>query len=139
MNNISILDQLEQATHKKNRLAFAFAAPLAGIIPFFSWWLIHFEVSQNPLLWLVAIGGLIYSAITVFSWGKTAFQSGIKSFGFVLLLEGILTFSVTLWVSIVSLGFLIVINAIATSTNLVLDKKSNRAAIRATAPVKKKK
>ena len=68
-------------------------------------------------LYLV-LGGLAYSAKTVWQWGTVAFQNAFKAFGFVVLLEGVMVTSHILWLSITALVYLMAINGIATGCNL---------------------
>lgn len=69
-------------------------------------------VSTAPAL---ALGGLVYSAQTVFQWARLAFISIAKSLGFVVLLEGVMVTSPVQWLALLALGYLIVINAVATA------------------------
>jgi hypothetical protein len=39
------------------------------------------------------LGGLAYSAISVYEWAQSAFHLWVKAAGFVLLLEGTVTFA----------------------------------------------
>jgi hypothetical protein len=57
--------------------------------------------------------------MTVFSWAKIAFRHPLKAIGFVVLLEGAMTFVSDGWIGLPSLGLLILINGLATDTNLV--------------------
>jgi hypothetical protein len=96
---------------------------LGGFVPLASFFVAHFELSAiTPLytqraLYLV-LGGLAYSAKTVWQWGTLAFQNGFKAFGFVVLLEGVMVTSHILWLSIAALVYLMAINGIATGCNL---------------------
>jgi hypothetical protein len=66
------------------------------------------------------LGGLVFSALTVFRWGRLAFGSPVKALGFVVLAEGVMTFCSTAWLSVVALGYLVLINAIATGCTIAL-------------------
>jgi hypothetical protein len=83
----------------------------------------HYGVQVHPALWVLVLGGLVYSALTVFKWGVAAFSSPVKSVGFVLLLEGTLTFSNEHALALGALAILAFINAVATACNLIAQKK----------------
>jgi hypothetical protein len=91
---------------------------LGGIIPGFTWTIIHFEAAATPALWILAGGGLLYSSIAVFEWATAAFGNPFKSVGFVVLLEGALAFSHVWAVSLSALGLLVFINAVAAACRL---------------------
>lgn len=57
----------------------------------------------------------------MFQWGRLAFGSPVKALGFVVLAEGVMTFCSTAWRSVVALGYLVLINAIATGGTIALD------------------
>ncbi len=82
------------------------------------------------MLWLLVAGGLTYSAMTVYSWSKVAFRHSLKAVGFVVLLEGAMTFVPNIWIGLPSLGLLVVINGLATGTNLVNDSRESRSPVR---------
>jgi hypothetical protein len=83
----------------------------------------------NPSSALVA-GGLVYSAKTVWQWGRLAFACPWKATGFVLLLEGVMVLSRIEWLSVAALVYLVGINAIATGCLLA---RSDRPTVNATA------
>jgi hypothetical protein len=120
-----VVQQVRLALHRRNRLPTALGAALGGIVPVLSFELAHHEVDRAVSLfgqvpaWLVA-GGLLFSALTVYRWGKLCFASPAKALGFVLLLEGAMTFASTPWLSFVALTFLVGINATATGAALAL-------------------
>jgi len=117
------VDQVRIALRPRNRLATFLGFLLGGFVPLASFFVAHFELSAiTPLyaqraLYLV-LGGLAYSAKTVWQWGTLAFQNGFKAFGFVVLLEGVMVTSHILWLSIAALVYLMAINGIATGCNL---------------------
>ena len=82
------------------------------------------------MLWLLVAGGLTYSAMTVYSWAKIAFKLPLKALGFVILLEGGMTFVPDAWIGLPSLGLLILINGLATGSNLVNDSRESRLPMR---------
>jgi hypothetical protein len=127
----AILDQIATALRPGNRLALAIAAILGGFIPAASYVVAHYEVAMSPAKWILVLAGLAYSGLTVFEWANIAFRSVLKSAGFVVLLEGISTFASTEALSLTAVSCLVFINAVATSTNLINDRKESRACARA--------
>ena len=126
VNQLGVIDQIVVAFERKNLLATLFGFWLGGIVPFAVYVTAHNSVQAQPSLWLLVVAGLIYSATTVFKWGTVAFTSKVKAVGFVVLLEGILTFSPEHGLAIAALATLMVINAIATASNLVANRRQSR-------------
>src|ERR1700741_677292 len=88
-----VLDQVAEATKPANRLAFAVGSLLGGFIPVASYTVCHHEMlaelAAKDLVWfflhgVLVLAGLIYSAVTVFSWAKVAFKHPAKALGFVV-------------------------------------------------------
>jgi len=121
-----IVDMVRSASHKKNRVAMAAGFILGGWVPAVTYLVSHFHVQALPMLWLLVAGGLTYSAMTVFSWAKIAFRHPLKALGFVVLLEGAMTFVPDGWIGLPSLGLLVLVNGLATGTNLVNDSREGR-------------
>jgi len=121
-----IVDMVRSASHKRNRVAMVAGFILGGWVPMVTYLVSHIHVQDLPMLWLLVAGGLTYSAMTVFSWAKIAFRHPLKALGFVVLLEGAMTFVPDGWIGLPSLGLLILINGLATGTNLVNDSRVNR-------------
>jgi len=122
---------VRSAIHKKNRIAMSAGFVLGGWVPTVTYLVSHFHVQSQPQLWLLVAGGLTYSAMTVFEWAKIAFRHPLKALGFVILLEGGMTFVPDLWIGLPSLGLLVLINGLAAGTNLVNDSRENRLLVRA--------
>jgi hypothetical protein len=102
---------------------------LGGLVPVTTYVVAHYEIDYASPLYLqlsavMVLGGLLYSATTVFSWGKRAFASNSKALGFVVLTEGALVVSHIVWLSLFALAYLVMINGIATGCTLALDHKS---------------
>jgi VIT1/CCC1 family predicted Fe2+/Mn2+ transporter len=120
---LGVVDQVREALKPKARLATFMGFLLGGLVPLASFVVAHHELDHGQPLWAqvalyIVIGGLVYSARTVYDWGKLAFRSGFKSLGFVVLLEGVMVTSSTGWLGLVALAYLIVINGTATACNL---------------------
>lgn len=129
---LSIVEQVKAAGQKQNRLAVAAGFILGGFVPSASFVLAHYEIKPTEPLWMqmptvLVVAGLIYSAKTVFDWACIAFRQPLKALGFVVLVEGVMTFSKTAALSYVALALLVCINGIATGCNLALDTKANKA------------
>jgi len=118
---LPIVTQVKKAFLKKNRTATLAGFILGGFVPLAGYTIAHTEVSVDPHLWVLVGGSLSYSAWTVIKWGMIAFQNTFKAIGFTILAEGTMTFSHTEWLSVAGLVLLIVINGVATGTNLALD------------------
>lgn len=110
-----VVAQVRTAVAPENRLATLAGFLLGGLVPVASFFVAHYELSGawDPKALLV-LGGLLFSARTVFAWAKLAFQNGSKAFGFVVLVEGVMVFSGLAWLSWVCLAYLVVINGVAT-------------------------
>jgi hypothetical protein len=140
VNQLGVIDQALVAFERQNLLATLFGGWLGGIVPFGVFMTAHYSTMKTfnisgvevsgAWLWILVAAGLIYSATTVFNWGVSAFSSKSKAFGFVVLLEGILTFSPEYGLAIAALVTMMLINAIATSCNLISQRKEARAEAR---------
>ena len=126
-NPDSVIVQFMVATHPENRLAAITGLILGGFVPTATFTIAHNAINHDVAFWhqlnsLFVAGGLAYSAITVFKWGCLAFQSKPKALGFVILIEGVMTFAGIGWLAAMALALLVTINGIATACNLVNDK-----------------
>jgi VIT1/CCC1 family predicted Fe2+/Mn2+ transporter len=119
---IGVVAQVRAALAPKARLATALGFLLGGFVPLSTYFVVHYEVTEAPLYTqtavALAIGGLTFSAKTVFHWASLAFQGVAKALGFVVLAEGVMTFSHIQWLSVAALVYLIAINGVATGCNL---------------------
>jgi hypothetical protein len=123
----SIISQIEIAA--RNPLPAVIGALIGALVPSATFMVGHYElVSWTEPKSLIVLGGLVFSALTVFRWGRLAFGSAAKALGFVILAEGVMTFCSTAWLSIVALGYLVLINAIATGCTIALDAVRDRTA-----------
>ncbi len=120
--NVGVVAQVRIACAPANRLATFVGALLGAVVPLATSMVAHYELDtvapwRDPLALLV-LGGLLYSATTVYSWGRLAFGSWAKALGFTVLLEGVMVASGQAWLSIMALVYLCAINAIATGVTL---------------------
>jgi hypothetical protein len=111
------------------KLAFANPLPLligaliGALVPIATYTVGHAELDASgwgSVPGAIVVGGCVFSAITVYKWGRRAFDSALKALGFVVLSEGVMTFSHTPWLSVLMLGFLMAINAVANGANLAV-------------------
>lgn len=120
-----IVTQLEVAI--KNPHAAAIGAVLGGLIPWFGRTLAHGEIqrswtSSRPLalaMIMVVLGCGAFSGLSVYKFGKAAFNDTRKALGFVLALEGVMLVAHGL-TSGVALAVLILINAVANGSVIAL-------------------
>ncbi len=131
---LGVVDQVVEAFRPRNRLATVLGFIAGGVVPAATFVEAHCELDlDQPLHSQVAtylvLGGLLFSAKTVFAWAKLAFQDGWKAAGFVVLLEGVM---ITSHVPILPLGLLallVAINGIATGCILSLGRRGGTIAL----------
>jgi hypothetical protein len=126
-----VVRQVRLAFSRNNLLATCLGFLLGGFVPLASYVVAHYEVvasgSAKEILWALlsqkgtylVLGGLAYSAKTVFAWGRAAFHDSWKAIGFVVLLEGVMVTSSTHWLALASLAMLVGINGTATGCGLL--------------------
>lgn len=120
---LGVVDQVRLALRPGSRLAFALGSFLGAVVPFVTFHYSHTEIDLARPLWLqpralFVLGGLTFSAVTMYGWGKMAFLQKTKALGFVLLMEGTMVTTRTHWLALVALAYLCAINAVATACNL---------------------
>src|SRR5438445_12869383 len=73
----------------RNPLPAVIGALLGALVPSATFMVGHYELTSwtEPKA-LIVLGGLVFSALTVFRWGRLAFGSPVKALGFVVLAEG---------------------------------------------------
>lgn len=87
------------------------AAIAAGFLPIASFVMAHIESATNPFLWVLVAAALTFSAPTLADWAKKWCGNQYKAWGFTVLLEGVMVFSHTAWLSYMGLVILVAINA----------------------------
>jgi hypothetical protein len=115
---VSPVDQVRRAFAPQRRLSAALGFILGGFVPVATFTIVHHEVATYPLLWILVAGGLLYSALSVYTWAKQTFTLTAKALGFVLLTEGAVTFAHTSWLSVAGLTILVTINGICATVAL---------------------
>lgn len=127
-----------KSAKSKHLAAALLGAVLGGFVPIASFIIAHVMMEGVRLATMHAhfttylvLGGLLYSAPTVYAWSKKAFGGDnfvgkIKPLGFVLLLEGVMITSsdkiAVQAVSFAALGILVFINAVASGCKLALKR-----------------
>lgn len=112
-----VVDQVRAALKPQNRIATLVGFMLGGFVPVATFVTAH-SGSWTALSVALVVGGLLYSARTVYSWGVLAFAERVKALGFVMLLEGVLVTSQTAWLARAALAYLVLINGTATACQL---------------------
>lgn len=106
-----------------NPLPLTIGALIGALVPIATYTVGHAELEAAgwaSVPGAIVVGGCAFSAITVYKWGRRAFDSALKAVGFVVLAEGVMSFSHVAWLSLVVLGFLTAINAVANGANLAM-------------------
>ena len=123
---VDVVTQLECAIRRPQ--ATLIGALVGGIVPWFARTLAH---DQLPAAWssgnaglamvmlAVVLGCAVFSAITVYKFGRATFGDARKALGFVLAIEGVMLVS-TGATSTVALVVLILINALANGAAIAL-------------------
>ena len=117
----------------RNPQAALLGAVIGGMVPWFARTLAHEEIpavwSSNHILAglmvAVVLGCAVFSALTVYKFGRAAFGDARKALGFVLALEGVMLVSRGA-TSTVALALLIVINALANGSVIALAHDATR-------------
>jgi hypothetical protein len=127
-----VVTQLECAF--RNPHAALIGAVIGGLVPWFGRTLAHEEVpaawsagSSTLALAMIAVvlGCALFSAISVYKFGRAAFGDSKKALGFVLALEGVMLVSHGA-TSNAALAVLILINAVANGSVIALAREATR-------------
>ncbi len=94
----SVLSQIQTACVAGNRRASCIGFVLGGVIPALTFFVDRYEVKgdiplHHQIPAFLVLGGMVFSAKTVFEWARLAFHNGFKALGFVVILEGAMIFS----------------------------------------------
>ena len=127
-----VVTQLECAV--RNPHAALIGALIGGLVPWFGRTLAHDQVpaawsagntSLAMIMVAVVLGCALFSALSVYKFGRAAFGDARKALGFVLALEGVMLVS-TGATSTVALAVLILINAVANGSVIALARDATR-------------
>lgn len=123
---IGVIEQVKTAG--KHPTAATVGALLGGFVPLATYVTAHAAPLGLTPATLLVLGGLLFSAKTVFQWGRAAFAGDPwKATGFVLLVEGVMIVAPQAWLGQAALGYLIAINAVATGCTLAQPAQRSKA------------
>ena len=135
----SVIEQVEIALAAGNRKAGFLSIPAGALTPL----AVHCNMAGADI-WntVLAVGGLMYSGITVFNWmfqtfaveAETSFEryrAAAKALGFVVLMEGSLVHAPQAWLQWTMVVLLGATNAIAQHASMVLAKEKHREDVKA--------
>lgn len=139
----SVLNQIQVTCSNGNKRAAFIGFVLGGIIPALTFFVDRYEIQHNVSLLAqipayLVLGGMFFSAKTVFDWARLAFHNTFKAAGFVVLLEGAMIFSGLLPLAVVALVVLVTINGTATACHLVTDWRRELAEMKSVKTVARK-
>lgn len=122
-----VVETIKVAFQSRNMVWTGFGLVFGGWAPLASYIIAHIELQGHYQNYKSAmlVGALLFSAPTVFQWFKEVFDSAVKAFGLVVLLEGVMCFSDTVWLGISALVLLMVINGIQSGCNMALRREKN--------------
>lgn len=126
VKELGVIGQVRAAM--SNPVALLIGALLGGFVPVATYCVAHHEAKGFNLAMALVFGGLVYSAKTVWAWGRLAFNCTWKATGFVLLIEGVMVTSNQAWLGLVALAYLVSINAVATGCLLAMRDAPPKAA-----------
>jgi hypothetical protein len=127
---VDIVSQLECAIRRPH--ATLIGAVVGGLVPWFARTLAH---DQLPAAWsagsralaaimiAVVLGCAVFSAITVYKFGRATFGCAKKALGFVAAIEGVMLVSTGI-TSSVALAVLVLINALANGSVIALAREA---------------
>jgi hypothetical protein len=121
-----VVAQCRAALARGNRLAAVVGLLIGGFVPVATYLVAHAAAGLWTLPAVLAAGGLLFSAPTVFGWARLAFGgagklSAVKACGFVVLLEGVMVAARGLGLPTLgyaALVYLVAINAAATAARI---------------------
>jgi hypothetical protein len=128
---MGVVDEVVIALNGRNWLATALGFIAGGVVPVATYLEAHHDVDPSRPLHAqvttyLVLGGLVFSAKTVFRWATRAFADGWKAAGFVVLLEGVMITSHVPVLPLVLLAILVAVNGIATGCTLSVERSRAR-------------
>lgn len=131
MDNKSIIAQLKTAT--SNFAGMTIGGVCGALVPVGTNHVTHSLLDGNLLqaspLSAMVFGGLVFSCLSVFSFSRSVFGSWYKALGFVMAIEGYMTFT-SGWLSTTALVFLVAINLIANGCRVAAERQAELDAIK---------
>lgn len=96
----------------------AVGAFFGGFLPIAGYHTVHYDVQGNGYLWIIVAACLSVSARKTYELSKLAFGDGLTALGFVVCLEGVMSFSPSTVLAVAALIGLILVNAVAAGSVL---------------------
>lgn len=130
--SLPIATQVRLAFQKQNRIEAVAGLFFGGYVPVAIWEFVHYELTSDIALWFqpkayFVLAGLVVSLITVVMLAQSAFDNWFKAVGFAILVEGAMTMSSNIYLSLSGLLLLIVINGLSSACLLALKKQTDKA------------
>lgn len=143
MNSLPVTESIRKACLKTNRLGLTIASLVGALVPIGIFSIAHTDgvldraqpLWAQPLAYL-ALGGLVYSALSVAAWTGRLHRNPVKGVVWTILVEGLMTLAPEqlAWLSWVCLAYLVCINAISNGCNAALDRSESHKERRARRP-----
>lgn len=133
--HLGVVDEVFLAFRSGTPLVPILGFILGGIVPVATYLEAHYDMSSVEPLHVqtttyLVLGGLVFSAKTVFQWLRRAWRDGWKAAAVVLILEGIMVQSSVPVLPWVILAILVAINGTATACILSLDRQGQKSRTR---------
>jgi hypothetical protein len=131
MQTRSIISQLYTAI--RNPTALLLGGACGALVPLGTCYVTHEllrgDLVQLSVLPLLVLGGLVFSCLSVYAFARAVFGAWYKALGFVVALEGYMTFTAG-WLSVAALVFLAAINAIANGCRVAAEREAEPGTVR---------
>ena len=120
---LGVVEQVALAFSRANLLATIVGCIFGGFVPAAGFEVSHFEVPvlsgfRFAIALMICAGALVVSSRTIYAWALLAFADRPKAIGFVILAEGVMTFSTNYWLSVSALALIVLVNGIAAGCRL---------------------
>jgi len=124
---LTVVQQVRHAFRPGSRIAAWIGLVMGGCAPMFTFGVVHFVLPHHPersiILWVIAVGGLLFSAPKVYRWGLSAWGSKVEAVGAVMFLEGVMTFVPSFYLPMAALTILIFVNGTYSACRLQIRKQ----------------
>jgi hypothetical protein len=120
---LGVVDQVALAFSRANLLSTIVGCVFGGFVPAAGFVVSHFEVPvlsgfRFAIALAIVAGALVVSARTVYAWALLAFADRPKAVGFVVLVEGVMTFATHDALAGCALVLIVLVNGIAAGCRL---------------------
>jgi hypothetical protein len=124
---LTVVQQVKHAFRPGSRIAAWIGLVMGGCAPIFTFGVVHFVLPHHPersiILWVIAVGGLLFSAPKVYRWGLSAWGSKVEAVGTVMFLEGVMTFVPSFYLPMAALTTIIFVNGTYSACRLQIRKQ----------------